>query len=171
MKVIDILLLVLLFFGAYKGFQKGLIMEIVQILAFVLGIILGLKLIHWGVFYLKPHIGDVDGFLPIISFVLIFIAVLLLVKWIGILLKGFAKIILLGWLDKIAGAFVSTLKWAFALSLIIWVLHSVNIAPQPSVEKTTFIYSKLLKIAPSLLDTLSNVLPFVKDIFELIKAL
>lgn len=171
MRIIDLVLLIPLIFGAYKGYQKGLIMELIQLVAFVLAIVLGLKLIHVGVFYLEPYVGDVNGFLPILSFFLIFIATIYLMQFVGKLAKGFAKVILLGWLDNFAGGVVSLLKWAFALSLLIWVAHSVDIAPKPEVIKTTVIYSKLLEIAPSIIDTMGMALPFVKDIFEYIKAL
>ena len=53
------------------GFRKGLLLEIVGILAFVLGIIGGFKLMELGMTYLDDYIEDFDHFLPFISFLII----------------------------------------------------------------------------------------------------
>jgi uncharacterized membrane protein required for colicin V production len=73
MKTIDLLILFPLLIGAYHGYKRGLLLEIVAILAFVIAVVLGFKLLDYGldfyrhmwaaltVFYLILH-------LPLFSF-------------------------------------------------------------------------------------------------------
>ncbi len=165
MQVIDIMLLIPILFGAYKGYQKGFIMELIQVVAFVLGIVVGLKLIHLGVYYLKPYTGDLNGWLPVISFLTIFIGTIFLAKWAGKVLKKFVKAVLLGWLDKLMGAILSMLKWAIALSFILWAARSVNLTPHGE----PIVYNYLIPIGPAIVDGIGSIIPYASDIFEYIK--
>lgn len=68
MKTLDIILLIPLVFGAVLGFRKGLLLEIFGVLAFVLAIIGGFKLMETGMVYLSEYFEDFDQLLPFISF-------------------------------------------------------------------------------------------------------
>ena len=115
MKLLDIIILVPLLWGAYKGFTKGFVMEIVSLLAFVVAILVAFKTLHLGIELIRPYISA-ESFLPLISFVIIFIGVVLLINLAGKLIKKFLDITLLGKVDDIAGAVLGAFKWAFGLS-------------------------------------------------------
>jgi len=83
MSILDAIILVPILFGAYKGFQKGLVMELVTIIAFLLATIASFKLLYVGVALLEPYLGKNESVLPVVSFVIIFVLVIYLVTLLG----------------------------------------------------------------------------------------
>ena len=170
MKTLDIILLVPLIFGAVMGFKKGLLLEIVGILAFVLGIIGGFKLMELGMSYLDEYFEDFDHLLPFISFLVIFLGILLLVNLLGKVVKKGLDMTPLGALDKFAGAIVGIAKWAIGLSIILWLTHHFGIV-LPGQDEDLVLYPYLTDLGPNLIQSFSVVLPFAEEMIDSIKEL
>lgn len=170
MKTLDLILLIPLIFGAVMGFRKGLLLEIVGILAFVLAIIGGFKLMELGMSYLAGYFEDFDHLLPFISFIIIFIAIILLVNMIGKLVKKMIDMTLLGGVDKFAGAIVGIVKWAIGLSIVLWLTANFGIE-LPGQQEDLVLYPFLADLGPDLIASLDTVLPFAEEMLESIKAL
>ncbi|GAB5524291.1 MAG: hypothetical protein Roseis2KO_21630 [Roseivirga sp.] len=170
MKTLDIILLVPLIFGAVMGFRKGLLLEIVGILAFVLGIVGGFKLMELGMTYLDDYFEDFDHLLPFISFLVIFLAILLLVNLVGKAVKKVMDMTLLGGVDKFAGAIVGLAKWAIGLSLVLWLTQNFGIV-LPGQDEDLVLYPYLAELGPNLIKSMSVVLPFAEEMIESIKEL
>ena len=170
MSILDAIILVPILFGAYKGFQKGLVMELVTIIAFLLATIASFKLLYVGVALLEPYLGKNESVLPVVSFVIIFVLVIYLVTLLGKGLKKVLDITLLGKLDDLAGATLGALKWSFAFSVILWLLHSSNILGEELTEGSiTFPY--FVNYGPKVLDFCSALMPYAKDTVESVKDL
>jgi membrane protein required for colicin V production len=170
LKTLDIILLVPLIFGAVMGFRKGLLLEVVGILAFVLGIIGGFKLMELGMTYLDDYFEDFDHLLPFISFLVIFLGILLLVNLLGKAVKKVVDMTLLGGVDKFAGAVVGMAKWAIGLSLILWLTDNFGIR-LPGQDEDLVLYPYLAELGPNLIKSLSVILPFAEEMVESIKEL
>ncbi len=170
MKTLDILLLIPLVFGAYLGFRKGLLLEIVSLVAFILAIVGAFKLLDFGIELLQPYFEKWDTALPIISFILLFIAILVAVNIVGKIVKKVLDMTLLGGLDNFAGAVLGLLKWAFGVSLVLWMAESVDISISPEMAEGTYIYPTLASVAPFVLDMFSEYLPFIQEVFDNLKS-
>ena len=170
MKTLDIILLIPLIFGAVMGFRKGLLLEIVGILAFVLAIVGGFKLMERGMSYLSGYFDDFGHLLPFISFIFIFVAIILLVNIFGKLLKKMIDMTLLGGFDKFAGAVVGIIKWAIGLSIILWLTFHFGVE-LPGQHEALVLYPFLARLGPNLIASLNTVLPFAQEMLESVKAL
>lgn len=170
MGTLDIILLVPLIFGAVMGFRKGLLLEIVGILAFVLGIVGGFKLMELGMTYLDGYFEDFDHLLPFISFLIIFLGILLLVNLLGKAVKKVLDMTLLGGVDKFAGAVVGLAKWAIGLSLVLWLTQNFGVV-LPGQNEELVLYPYLAELGPNLIKSMSVVLPFAEEMIESIKEL
>lgn len=170
MKTLDIILLIPIFFGAYLGFKKGLLLEIVSLVAFVLAIVGAFKLLNFGMEILQPYFENWQQALPIISFILLFIAILLIVNLIGKIVKKILDMTLLGGLDNFAGAVIGLLKWAFGISLILWLGESIKISVSAEMAEGTYVYPIIASIAPFVVDLISAYLPFIQDVFDQLKS-
>lgn len=111
MAILDVILLAPLLFGAYKGFSKGLITELASLLALILGSLIATKFMHVVEQWLAPYVGPAD-WLPLLAFIVLFIAVVIGVYTIGKVIKKIVSTILLGPLDKVGGAVFGITKWA-----------------------------------------------------------
>ncbi len=169
MKTLDIILLIPLFFGAYLGFKKGLLLEIVSLVAFFLAIIGAFKLVSWGEEFLRPYLPNWEQALPIVSFILLFVAILIIVNMIGKITKKVLDMTLLGGLDNFAGAVLGLLKWTFGVSLVLWFAQSMNIGVTAESAEGTYIYPIVASTAPFVVESFSQYLPFIQEVFEGLK--
>lgn len=125
MNYIDIIILLILAWFAYKGFTKGLIIELASIAALLLGIYAAF---HFSVFVssiLQNNLGIKSTYLPVISFVVTFVAVIVLVFILGKLIEGLVNLALLGFVNKLTGAVFGIIKAFIILSILIF---AINIA-------------------------------------------
>ncbi|MHA7099804.1 CvpA family protein [Roseivirga pacifica] len=171
MKTLDIILLVPLIFGAVLGFRKGLLLEIIGILAFVLAIIGGFKLMEVGMTYLAEYIDGMDNLLPFISFIIIFLAIILLINMLGKLLKKMIDLTLLGGLDSFAGAVVGILKWAIGVSIILWLMLNFGIELPGQADEDLVLYPFLAELGPNIIAKLDVIMPFAQEMLESIQDL
>ena len=103
MTALDILLLLPLGIGAVKGYRRGLVLEMVSLLAFVLGVVGGLSLLSAAVPLVRQYVGDAFGMLPLVAFALVFVAIMWGVHLLGGLLKTAVHLTPLGVLDNLLG--------------------------------------------------------------------
>lgn len=171
LKTIDIIILIPLLFGAYFGYKKGFSMTIFKILALILGVILGFKLVHVSAQFLAPHIGDANGFLPIISFLAVLILVIVGVNFVGKLVKKVLDMTLLGSFDNIAGAILNLLKWSFIIGTVFWLMERGGIAISEEQTNNSVLYPLLIKASPAIIDFFSQIMPFASDVVDYIKEL
>jgi membrane protein required for colicin V production len=166
---LDFIFLAPLLFGAYRGYQKGFVLEFIAIISFVLAIIGGFKLMHWGMDLLDKYFDIGGHLLPYISFIVIFVAIILLVNLIGRFIKKIIDLTLLGAVDNLAGALLSIVKWAFAISILLWLSSSFGIEFSDEWRENSIFYSYLLSFAPTVVDYCSGLMPFAHDLFDQIK--
>ena len=169
MNSLDIILIIILFFGSFRGFRRGLILEIIAIASFILSLVIGLELMNEGLFLFKGVSDEFAKILPFLVFVVIFIAVLVLVNYIGRLLKKALDLTPFGILDSISGAILGFVKWAFGLSIIFWVINTINFSLPSNWEQGSIFYPYLVPVAPVVFDYVASLLPFTSDLMESIK--
>lgn len=141
-------------------------MEVISIAAFFLAIFLGIKLLDWGIVMLSDYISGYDNLLPIISFTVIFIAVLVLTHLVGKTIKRILDLTLLGNLDDIAGSLLGVVKWALFISIAFWIYHSFGGTIEEEKVQTSFLFEPVSSFAPFLFDLVSGLFPHFMDFFE-----
>jgi membrane protein required for colicin V production len=154
----DIILLVILVLGAYSGYKKGLILELIAILAFILAIIGGFKLLHIGMEYVSKVYDGFGNFLPFVAFLVLFVLILIIVNMAGNILKKIIDWTPFGVLDNFAGAVIGVIKWALMLSIVLWVMTSL------SINLPEF-FTKNSKILPIITGFAGQVSHFISTIF------
>ena len=170
MKTLDVILLIPLVFGAVAGFRKGLLIELIGIIAFVVAIIAGFKLMEVGITILTDYIEGYSELLPFLSFLIIFLAIILLINMLGRLLKKMIDMTLLGGFDKAAGGIVGLVKWAIGVSILLWLCVNFGIE-LPGEDEELVLYPFLVELGPNIIAKLDAVLPFAQDMLDSIKEL
>ena len=154
--------------GIYFGYQKGLLIELITLLAFVIAIVSAFKLLHTALEFLNQYIPP-GSFSVLLAFILVFTLVFVLIFLLGKLLKKTIDYTFFGVFDKIAGGVVGGLKAAFSVSMILWLCHHSGIdGLYDQYTKGAMIYPYLLGFGPEFIHWISYVIPF-KDIFPAIK--
>ncbi len=160
MNFLDALIIAPLLWGAYQGFQKGLIFEVAMILGLVAGVYLGFKFSGLVYELLQKVVSDEGQLLNYLSFFIVFGVIILIFIFYAKLMEAVLKITSLNLFNKIAGALFGILKFALAISVVFWLIkpmqESLNIIPEKS-RKESLLYGYVLKIA-------SSLAPAVKDV-------
>lgn len=160
MEIIDIVLILILGYGGYKGYQTGLLIQFITFIAFILAIVTAFNLGQLGVIKLKEWFNLNNSLLPVISFLLIFIGVLISIILLGRFLTSVLHQSILGSIDQYAGAFVGILKAAFGLGCVLWLLEKSGLKIPVEYTDESFVYTWLTEYSPNVIKLLGKIIPF-----------
>lgn len=166
MSAFDIFLLVPISYGAFKGFRRGLFLEVISLAALLIGIIGGLKLLNQAIPVMRGFVGDVYGALPFVTFLLVFAAIIMAVRLVGLFVKKVIDFTPLGLIDNVLGGILGALKWCFALSLLLYVSGLAGLDVSGETAQTSFMYPKLVLLTPFALKAIGVLIPFVKTLLQ-----
>lgn len=166
MSKIDIVLSLLLILGSYFGYKSGFLAELFFVAALVLGVLVGFKLMGWGMEYLHKHFNADTAFLPYLSFLIIFVLVVVAVIFTGHRIKHLMDDTFLGRVDSIAGAILGMMKYAFCASVILWLADKIELRFPASWTQGSWLYPKIVGFAKSVSDFFGSFLPFFKETFR-----
>ena len=126
MSYIDIAILIPLLYAAYKGFRKGLIIEIATLVALIVGIY---GAIHFSI-YTEGILGDNteidESYLPLVAMVLTFLGIVIGIHFLAKLLEKVVKLVALGLVNRIFGMVFSLVKMSLIISFILVFINSMN---------------------------------------------
>jgi membrane protein required for colicin V production len=126
MNWIDFVIIALLAFGLIQGFINGLIIEIAELAALVLGIWGAIHFSDWTAGKLSGWFDMQSSWTGIIAFAVTFIAIVIGVYLLGKLLDTLLKAMALGFVVKSLGAVFGVLKTALILSVVFVFLNSID---------------------------------------------
>jgi membrane protein required for colicin V production len=162
MNVTDLLLLLPLAYGAYTGFRRGVLVEIIAVVAFVVSLILGFKLLNEVIGLVAPYVGESVSrrFLPYIGFSGIFVTTIFLINRFGWLLRKSLRYTVFGSFDSMAGAAVGLFTYAFGMSVFFWLLATLSINfPKKQQTEASLVYPVIRPLAPQVMSKLADSIP------------
>lgn len=162
--IIDIAFVILLVLAIFKGISKGLILGIFSLLAFIIGLAAALKLSVVVAGWLKDSAGSFSKWLPLISFMLVFIAVILLVGLLARVVKKTIQFAMLGWLDKLGGIILYVAIYTIIFSILLFFAAKLFLI-QPTTVQDSTVYPYIAPWGPKVIDNLGNIIPLFKDMF------
>lgn len=161
--MLDLIIVVILLFGAYEGFKEGLFIGLLSIVAFFFAVILSFHLMSWGAEFLSKRVDEMTFMLPFVAFMLIFLGVILIIRGLGYLVKKTMDFTILGSVDNIAGGILGLFKIVFILSLFTWIADSFEFSVPKDWIRDSNIYAYIEPIAPVTIDALDEYAPIVKN--------
>lgn len=162
----DIVISIILALGTFLGYRRGFLLELFFLLAIILGVFVGFKLMGTGVEYLSREFNADKAVLPYVSFAIIFLIVMIGVSLIGKSIKNSLDKTFLGKMDAIAGAALGMVKYAFGISVIIWLAEAFQISIPEGWKEESVLYPIAAKVAPNLSEYFGEFLPFFKETFK-----
>lgn len=126
MNVLDIVFCLLIVWAGYHGYRKGLIIELCTLIALAGGVFLGIKFSDLVSGFLQTTIGVETKYLPVITFSLIFLVVIVLVFWLGKRLEKVVKLVMLNLVNKLFGAAFGLAKGALLIGVVLVIMDAIN---------------------------------------------
>jgi membrane protein required for colicin V production len=162
--LIDIVFAVLLVMACIKGYQKGLIIAVFSVLAFIVGLAAALKLSAVVAGWLQHSVSVSARWLPVLCFALVFLAVVLLVRWGAKLVQKSFEAVLLGWVNRIGGILLFVALYTIILSIFLFYAEKLQlIKPEEIASSATAGFIR--PWGPMVIDNFGKVIPLFKDTF------
>ncbi len=154
MGILDIILLVILLFGAVRGFMNGFFVEIASLVSLALGLYGAIHFSYFVADFLKDKFEWSEKTIQIVAFAITFVIIVTIISLSGKLLTKIADKIALGALNKILGAVFGVMKLGLILSVVLIVFDRFNSSILPLVEKekleNSTLYTPVKNLAPLL---------------------
>jgi membrane protein required for colicin V production len=162
--LIDLIFAALIILAIFKGYQKGLILAVFSIIAFIIGLAAALKLSTVVADYLKTSVSVSAKWLPFIAFALVFFLVVLLVRLGAKLIEKTFQAVLLGWLNRIGGILLYALLYLIILSIFVFYAEKLQLL-QPAAIQSSITYKFIQPWGPAVMNNIGRLIPPFKDMF------
>jgi len=160
MSVFDIIIIIPVLWGVYKGFTKGLIKEIATLLALVIGVYGAMSLYGYASGLIETQIDTPKKYLPVISFALTFIVIVIAVHFLAKLLDKLVKAVALGIANRIAGAVFGGIKFFLIIATILIIIDKIDYETNFLEKKTkedSILYQASLDLVYSVFPTIDKI--------------
>ncbi|MCB0698708.1 MAG: CvpA family protein [Chitinophagales bacterium] len=162
--IIDIIAITLIIIFFIRGYMKGIIVAAFSLIAIVLGIICALKLSERLASYLLSAGYVSSGWAQLLSYVVLFIGVVWLVRIIAKAIESAASMAMLGWANKGIGGLLYAFLAVTVCSSIFWLGREMQLLSEETIAASKT-YPYIEPVAPWIADKVGMVLPFLKNVF------
>ena len=169
MNYIDIIIILLVLFAAFKGFSRGFIKAVLSLISLIAGVYIATNFSVFFEKYLTNYLPEFEDIISVISFVLVFLIVFLSLKLAAILISKLVKSLQLGLANKLLGLLFGGAKALLILSFVLFEINHLEssfgeIIPKKQKEES-FLYQPLFEIIPTI-NPISKEKSSIKDKIE-----
>jgi membrane protein required for colicin V production len=162
--MIDGLFCIIVIFAVIRGWRKGLIIAFISMICGLAGLAAAVKLSAVLATHMKSDLHITGRWLPVISFILVFILVILIITWFGKLLEKLIKLILLEWLNKLGGILLFLVLYLSVYSVILFYGTQTRFISKHAIDDSHF-YSVIAPLGPAVIRFIAGFIPFGQDMF------
>ncbi|RNI28601.1 CvpA family protein [Rufibacter latericius] len=166
MSTFDLFLLLPVAYGAFKGFFKGLVLEIASLASLIILTVFGMKIVGLLTPPIHEWLGDKAGFLPFLPYLVVFIGIGFAVRAIGMVIKKAVHLTPLGLMDNVIGALVGAAKWGFAICLLVYFANATGLDVTLQTVRKSEVYPYYLDAAPNAWAFVQWIIPFGRKALE-----
>lgn len=171
---LDLILIVFLAWGMFRGFKRGLIIELCTLMALILGVFGAYYFGSEASEFLQKEFNTDKRVSLALAFALLFIGIVIGVHFLGRTLEKLIKLVALGLVNKLAGLLFGASKFAIILSAILFLIASFSFTKDLIPEKwknDSLLYEPISSISYIIYPKLKNGewLEKIEDGFESIK--
>ncbi|MFN8292548.1 MAG: CvpA family protein [Chitinophagales bacterium] len=163
--IIDIFFLVSLCVGFWWGYTKGIIYSVFSLFAYFLGIIGALKFSYMAASFVKEKLHPDPKFTAVISFILVFVIVVILVRVVAWALENILQSFSLNFVNQIVGGAIHAAVGIYVFCVLIWFINKWGVLSETQ-KKTSHVYSYVHDTAPTVIEYSGKIIPMFKDAFH-----
>lgn len=157
MPYLDLILLIPILWGLFKGFRRGFIIEICTLMGLILGVYGAATFGSMGAEYLESEFHTEPRLSLVLAFAILFVIIVIAVFIFGKMLEGLIKLVALGLVNKIFGMIFGGFKWAIIVSALLYVIDGIpGSLISAEQKKNSYLYEPLSELVP-------RIYPVLKD--------
>ena len=163
--IIDVIFIFLMILAIIKGFRNGFVVAIFSFLGIIIGLAAAMKLSILVAGWLKDTTHISAAWLPFLSFALVMIGVIILVRLGALFIQSAMEMVLLGWLNKLSGILLYAAIFTTLFSVVLFYAEKIH-----WIKSDTFMASHLYAFiqpwGPKAINLFGTILPIFKGMFE-----
>jgi len=158
--MLDVIIAGGLVFAAIRGFMKGLIVEVISLVAVLIGIVVAIKFSPTISQFLETRVDWSAQVTRVVAYAITFGIALLIVFLAGKFFTKLAEAVALGLLNKILGALFGLLKYGMIISVLLILFNSihekVNLVDDKTIQESLF-FEHIKNMAPTVFPLLLDL--------------
>jgi membrane protein required for colicin V production len=163
--MIDILCCVIVCLAVIQGWRKGFILALFSMVCGLIGLAAAVKLSAVLATHMKSDLHMSSKWLPVIAFILVFVLVLLIIRWAGKLLEKLVQMVLLGWLNKLCGILLFLILYLSIYSIFLFYGTKTQLISKQAVDDS-HLYSLIAPFGPGVIRFITGFIPVGHDMFN-----
>ena len=163
--LIDLIFAVILVLAILKGYQRGLVIGLFSLVAVIIGLAAAMKLSTVVAGYIGKAVKVSEEWLPIISFAVVFLIVLLLIRLGARAIEKAIEVVLLGWVNNIGGIILFAAIYITVFSVLLFYAEQMKLLQADTIDKSVT-YSFVQPWGPKAMNGFGSIVPIFKDMFS-----
>lgn len=162
--LLDLIFAVIIVLALVKGYQRGLVVGLFSLVAIIIGLAAAMKLSTVVAGYIGKAVKVSDEWLPVISFAVVFIVVVLLIRLGANAIERTVEVVLLGWVNKLGGIILYLAIYIVVFSVLLFYAEQMKLVQPETIQKSVT-YSFVQPWGPKAINGFGSVIPVFKDMF------
>lgn len=162
--LLDLLFAVIIVLAILRGYQRGLVVGLFSLVAVIIGLAAAMKLSTVVAAYIGSAVKVSDQWLPIISFAVVFLIVILLIRLGARAIEKTVELAMLGWVNKIAGIILFAAIYIVVFSVLLFYAEQMKLL-QPETINKSVTYSFVQPWGPKAINGFGSIIPLFNDMF------
>ena len=163
--LIDIIFLFIIVAALVKGYSNGLIVAVFSFAALIIGLAAALKLSSTVAVWLQTSTSISGYWLPFLSFALVMIAVIFLVKLGARFIEKTVQFVMMGWINKLGGIVLYAALYTSIFSVLLFFFNNMHL-----IKQETFAASKsywfIEPFASKIITGFGKIIPIFQNTFH-----
>ena len=163
--VIDIISAIILLFAIYKGWTKGFTMAIFTFASYFISILLALQFSGMVAGYIRDYAKSDSKWYSFLSFVLVLVAGIIVVRIVGKILEKSAQVLMLGLPNKLLGILFFSFIYLTVFAIVLVYAEKFEMIDQYNIGESKS-YDYLLRFGKWFIEQCSEWMPAIKNLFN-----
>lgn len=161
----DLIFAVLIVLAILRGYRQGLIVGLFSLLSIVVGLAAALKLSALMAGWIGDSVNISKEWLPLISFIIVFLIVVVLIRMGARAIERTVEVVMLGWANKLAGILLYIVIYSLVYSVILFYVEQMQLL-QPETINKSLTYQYIQPWGPKIINSFGSLIPVFKDMFS-----
>lgn len=163
--LLDIIFAVVLVMAVLRGYRQGLIVGVFSLVAMIIGLAAAMKLSIVVASRIGPAMNISSEWLPLISFITVFVAVVLLIRLGAKVIESTVEVVMLVWVNKLAGIILYAVIYTLVFSVVLFYAEQMQLL-QPDTIHKSLTYEYVQPWGPKVIDGFGSLIPWFKNMFS-----
>ncbi len=162
---IDLIAALLVLYGFYVGYTRGIIKTIFALISIMIGILAAVKLSPFAIVLIQKAINIHPGLAFVLGFALTFIIILIIIRFIGKKLEDILKFAQINFINKLLGGGIMAILFMVFYSYALYGIDKLQLISDKNKDSSVS-YAYLEALPQKTEDTITKLRPYFQEFWD-----